>query len=195
MAESDKGRDAVGWGGMGWLNLIDCVSPVLILASLVMISLFGYFVIRWVGAENDFFDRISRAGAPDCGKDAYWFAVLQENASFFKRSLGILGGLAVMFCGVATSFAVARGHNEVIKNATSEKLQNIIKVEGGGVGASLVTASPGLVALVCGAFVICFVIASKDSIGSYVSGSSMVKDGKVYCLMEIPNDGDHGGAN
>ncbi|WP_440216207.1 hypothetical protein [Chromobacterium piscinae] len=162
----------------------DRQSEKLIRASLWLVGAFAVLVIVWIVAEVCWIIYAAVRGVPACGADAYWVVIIQESSSLFKRSLGLLGGLAVMFSGVATSFAVAKRQEGMYKTAAGNDLDNLIKLESAGFKATLITASPGLFALVCGAFVICFVIASKDQSGGYSAAGFVVdEEGTPYCVV------------
>ena len=73
----------------------------------------------------------------------------QMHLSMIKRSIGLFSGFAIMFIGTAVAFY-------------SIRKQTTLNLEGAGITASLVTASPGIVAMLLGAFLIISTIKSKD---------------------------------
>ena len=65
-----------------------------------------------------------------------------------RRSIGLFSGFALMFIGLSVIFYTIRGMNEV-------------KTESNNIKLSLITASPGLVSVFVGAFLIAFSISNK----------------------------------
>lgn len=178
----------------------------LIMYSAVVIVFFVICIISWVAYELWWFQQAAVAGQPQCGRDTYWIATMEINSSLFKRSLSILGGMAIMLTGMATSYAIMRSPHATVptrkreatvsagsrtSNSTQgrshDDLHNIV-IEAAGAKASIATASPGLVAMLCGAAVICFVISSKDDIGAYGAASYYLdKDtNKTVCIAYKP---------
>ncbi len=133
----------------------------LIVVGAVLVLLVAAATATWIGIEFWWFDHAADVGQPDVLRDVYWVQVMNIKASLFKRTLGMVGGLAVMFVGVLTATVTTRSLTRLGVEAMQLKV-------------ALATASPGLVALVCGAFVVCFIIASKDSLGAYTVNRSPV---------------------
>jgi hypothetical protein len=73
-----------------------------------------------------------------------------------KRSVGLFSGFALMFIGMGVSFFTMRKNTEMQVRSTN-------------LTASLVTASPGIIAVLVGGYLIISTIRSKDSFGSYDS--------------------------
>lgn len=80
----------------------------------------------------------------------YKIYAYQMHLSMIKRSIGLFSGFAVMFIGAGVAFY-------------SISKQTTLNLEGAGITAGLVTASPGIVAMILGAFLIISTIKSKDN--------------------------------
>ncbi|WP_040278137.1 hypothetical protein [Psychroserpens damuponensis] len=87
----------------------------------------------------------------------------QMHLSMIKRSVGLFSGFALMFLGIGVAFY-------------SIKKQTTLNLEGAGITASLVTASPGIIAMLLGTFLIISTIQSKDDFPNFRdSNTSTIK--------------------
>ena len=121
----------------------------LTIASSAVLIAIGYFLIsniNWFKAEVFLHDA-------DLNLE-YKVYAYQMHLSMIKRSVGLFSGFAVMFLGIGVAFY-------------SIKKQTTLNLEGAGITASLVTASPGIVAMVLGAFLIISTIKSKDDFPNF----------------------------
>lgn len=75
--------------------------------------------------------------------------------SMIKRSVALFAGFFLMFIGSSILLFVSKNQHE-------------IQVENGLLKASLISASPGMVALLCGLVLLMHATASKDSFPDYV---------------------------
>lgn len=116
----------------------------LTVASSIVLIAIGFFLINNI---NWFKEGVFKNSA-DSNLE-YKVYAYQMHLSMIKRSVGLFSGFAIMFLGTSVSFY-------------SIRKQTKLNIEG-GLKASLVTASPGIVAMVLGVFLIISTINSKDS--------------------------------
>lgn len=109
--------------------------------ALVSIGIFLISNINWF--KNGVFENESDLNLE------YKVYAYQMHLSMIKRSVGLFSGFALMFLGTGVAFY-------------SIKKQTSFNLKGAGITASLVTASPGIIAMVLGAFLIISTIKSKD---------------------------------
>lgn len=121
----------------------------LTLASSIVLVAIGYFLISNI---NWFKEGVFNNDA-DLDLEFKVYAY-QMHLSMIKRSVGLFSGFAVMFLGIGVAFY-------------SVKKQTTLNVKGAGITASLVTASPGIVAMVLGAYLIISTINSKDNFPNF----------------------------
>lgn len=129
-----------------WFLTISCV---------IVLIVIGYFLtsnIDWF-KEGVFNEKIL-----DVNKPEYRFEAYHLHMSIIKRSVGLFSGFAIMLLGLAVAFFT-------LKDTTD------INAEGAMFKAKIVTASPGLIALLIGAYLIVSVIKSKDTFLPYQSNS------------------------
>jgi hypothetical protein len=82
-----------------------------------------------------------------------------------KRSVGLFSGFAMMFVGVSVCFYVVKTKTDVVFKSNALSI-------------NLITASPGIIAMILGATLIMFTIWSKDIFPDYQEKSqstTMVK--------------------
>ena len=84
----------------------------------------------------------------------YRMHVLHLQVSFVQRSIGLFSGFAVLFLGLGVSFYSIREHVEMGVQAPT-------------LSAKIVTASPGIVAMIIGMSLILFTLTSKDEFPPY----------------------------
>ncbi len=122
-------------------------------ACTAMLIVIGYFLvenIQWYKAS------VFSSSIVDVNQPRYRLHAYHLHLGVLKRSVGLFTGFAIMFLGLGVAFFTLR-NNSTLDAST------------GGLSVKLVTASPGLMALIVGAFIITSTINSKDSYPEYNS--------------------------
>lgn len=128
-------------------------------SCLVLISI-GIFLINNINwFKNGVFENYSGLNLE------YKVYAYQMHLSMIKRSVGLFSGFALMFLGTGVAFY-------------SIKKQTTFNLKGAGITASLVTASPGIIAMVLGALLIISTIKSKDDFPNFTDTDK--KEIKIY---------------
>lgn len=122
--------------------------------------------IEWY-KESVFNDAVAEVNEPE-----YRFYAYHLHLSMIKRSIGLFSGFAIMFLGLGVSFFT-------LKDKTD------IDAKGGGFAVKIATASPGIVALLVGAYLIISTIDSKDNFPEYNDGKGQ-QSGKVLDKRKKP---------
>lgn len=128
-------------------------------ASLVLVSIAWFLInnVEWFKAEA--FKNIPNPS------DDYRIHVFHMHLSMIKRSIGLFAGFSLMFLGLGVAFY-------------SVKTSTDIEVDAPNITLRLVTASPGIIAVIFGALVLCYTIGSKDKFpgfnGNNGSNSKMI---------------------
>ena len=123
----------------------------LTVACTLTLIVIGFFLIRnieWYKA-NVFSDTVLEVNKPE-----YRFYAYHLHLSMIKRSVGLFSGFAIMFLGLGVAFYTL-------------KKESNIDASGGGFSAKIATASPGIIALLVGAYLIVSTIQSKDYFPDY----------------------------
>lgn len=137
----------------------------LTIASVLALLAIGYFLIQNVEwYKHTVFE--SNVNDVDCG--AYRMRAYDLHLSMVKRSVGLFSGFAVMFLGLGVAFYTLRSNTELSADTKGFKF-------------SLLTASPGIVAIIVGGALIILTIQSKDTFGGYQSrcGNTEQAKGKL----------------
>lgn len=124
-----------------WEQLIPWFLTIACTISLICIAWFLTDNIGWF-KENAF-------DTTDLNND-YRLYVYHLHLSMIKRSVGLFSGFAMMFVGAAVCFYIVKSKTNVGVTSTN-------------ISFNLVTASPGIIAMVLGGSLIIFSIWSKDS--------------------------------
>ncbi|XOV66336.1 MAG: hypothetical protein ACFHU9_11975 [Fluviicola sp.] len=133
-----------------WLSYIPWFLTIASTFALIAIGLFLISNINWY--KTSVFD----PKITDVNSGAYRVRAYDLHLSMIKRSVGLFSGFALMFIGMGVSFFTMRKNTEMQVRSTN-------------LTASLVTASPGIIAVLVGGYLIISTIRSKDSFGSYDS--------------------------
>jgi len=123
----------------------------LTIACTIVLIIIGIFLInniQWY--KESVFDK----AILDTDTPKYRFYAYHLHLSMIKRSIGLFSGFSIMFLGLGVAFFT-------LKESTS------IDTKGVGFTAKIVTASPGIIALLVGAFLITSTINSKDKFPEY----------------------------
>lgn len=124
--------------------------------TLIIIGLFLIYNIEWF-KESVFSNDIIEIRNPE-----YRFYAYHMHLSMIKRSVGLFSGFAIMFLGLGVALFS-------LNNDTT------LEAEGLGVKANIVTASPGIIALLIGAYLVISTIQSKDEFKLYENNSQTNK--------------------
>jgi magnesium-transporting ATPase (P-type) len=127
---------------LNWNKLIPWFLTIACTLAIVVLAVFLISNINWFKNQafaNSNFDSAN-----------YRIQIYHLHISMIKRSVGLFAGFILMLLGLGVAFY-------------SVKEKSNIKIEGMGIGASLVTASPGLIAMLVGGFLIIATIQSKDT--------------------------------
>lgn len=116
----------------------------LTIASSIVLIAIGYFLINNI----NWFKEGAFANKADLNLE-YKVYAYQMHLSMIKRSVGLFSGFAVLFLGTGVVFY-------------SLKQETTVDLSGGGITAKIISASPGIVAMILGAFLIMNTINSKD---------------------------------
>lgn len=124
---------------------------LLTISSFTVLLVIGYFLvdnINWF--KSNIFSNIHK----DASNLEFQIYAYHMHLSMIKRSVGLFSGFAIMFLGMGVAFYT-------IKEITT------IKVQSTNISGDLITASPGIVAMILGAILIYLVIQSKDEFPEY----------------------------
>lgn len=123
----------------------------LTIASALVLIVIGLFLINNIEWYKDgvFNNDISQVNSPE-----YRFYAYHLHLSMIKRSIGLFSGFAVMLLGLGVAFFT-------LKESTN------IDAQGAGFTAKIATASPGIIAILVGAYLIISTIKSKDLFPDY----------------------------
>jgi hypothetical protein len=104
--------------------------------------------------------------------DTYYLTyVLHMHLSFVKQSIGLFSGFALMFLGLSITLYTIGS-------------QNSLQIEGPGVSAQLISASPGLISVLIGAFLVFTTITTQTSFPPY---STSTQPDQTEHSTEFPN--------
>lgn len=131
-----------------WNKFVPWFLTIACTITLIVIGLFLIQNIEW------FKESVFSKGIEDINKPEYRIYAYQMHLSMIKRSIGLFSGFAIMFLGLGVAFFT-------MKDTTS------LNASGGGFTAKIATASPGIIALILGAYLIISTIKSKDNFPSY----------------------------
>lgn len=116
--------------------------------TLIVIGFFLVLNIEWY--KNAVFDSsIQEVNTPE-----FRFYAYHLHLSMIKRSVGLFSGFAIMFLGMGVAFYTLRENTTIDGQAK-------------GISMKLATASPGIIALLVGAYLISSSISSKDTFPPY----------------------------
>lgn len=87
-------------------------------------------------------------------RSEYAIHAFHMHLAMIKRSVGLFSGFSIMFLGTGVVFYTIRSQNKVT-------------IESANISGSLVTASPGIIAMILGAILIIVTINSKDEFPYY----------------------------
>lgn len=110
--------------------------------------------IGWFLAENLNWFREEALSQFDTDNLSYRSYTYFMYVSAVRRSIGLFSGIALMFLGIGVSFFTIKSQTKL--NVGAQKLT-----------LGIVTASPGILAMVLGVFLIAHNTSSKDSIPIY----------------------------
>ncbi|WP_340201052.1 hypothetical protein [Ascidiimonas sp. W6] len=131
-----------------WSKTIPWFLTIACTLTLIVIGVFLIKNIEWY--KTSVFDaQIAEANAPE-----YRFYAYHLHLSMIKRSVGLFTGFAVIFLGLGVAFYT-------LKDATN------LEATGGGLSTKIATASPGLIALIVGTYLVISTINSKDYFPPY----------------------------
>lgn len=141
---------------------------------LILIGIFLLTNINWY-KTTVFSSEISEVNSPE-----FRFYAYHIHLSMIKRSIGLFSGFAMMFLGMGVAFYT-------LKNFTT------IDGQTKGISLKLATASPGIIALITGAFLIAFTINNKDYFPNYATVPPNQSDQNSGSLTDpqIPSDTDN----
>ncbi|MDB4293100.1 hypothetical protein N9954_06785 [Maribacter sp.] len=131
-----------------WNRFVPWFLTIACTLVLIVIGLFLIKNIEWY--KESVFD----SSIPDVKSAEYRFYAYHLHLSMIKRSIGLFSGFAVMLLGLGVAFFT-------LKDPTN------IEAQGGGFKAKLITASPGIIAVLVGAYLIMSTIKSKDQFPTY----------------------------
>ncbi len=124
-----------------WNKIIPWFLTLACTIAIVLLALFLINNINWFKNEAVL--------SPEYSNSNYRMQIYHLHSSMIKRSVGLLSGFIIMLLGLGVAFYTV-------------KEKSTLKLEGTGWGASLITASPGLIAVLVGGFLIIMTIQSKD---------------------------------
>jgi hypothetical protein len=123
-----------------WEQVIPWFLTVACTLSLISIALFLILNVEWFKASV-----FTQANLTN----SYKIYVYHMHLSMIKRSVGLFSGFAMMFVGASVCFYIVKAKTDVGFKAQDFSL-------------NLITASPGIIAMLLGASLIMFTIWSKD---------------------------------
>lgn len=130
---------------------------------LTAISCLLLFGLGWFIVDNVFWMRAHMFGnvqGEDLSYRSHQYFLL---ISTVRRSAGLFAGIALMLLGVGIVFYVARTQSKIDMNLH-------------GVSIGIITASPGIIAMALGSFLIAHNTASKDLVPIFGSSGTTQED-------------------
>jgi hypothetical protein len=127
----------------------------LTVASAATISLLVYFLV-----DNILWFRESLFSQGPKGDPAYITTALALYVSTLKRSVGFFSAFCLIFIGTGISLYVAKKSTKLDMSAHDVKV-------------SIITASPGILAMILGVLLMIVDISSKDTVNGSSSQSAM----------------------
>lgn len=136
--------------------------------------------IGWFLSENLIWLREEALNLYDNNNLSYRSYTYFMYVSSIRRSVGLFSGIALMFLGIGVSFYT-------IKSQTN------LKVGAQKLTFSLLTASPGIIAMVLGVFLIAHNTSSKDEIPIYSTQLEAAPElsGKLPDFQQYPKEGEN----
>jgi cytochrome c biogenesis protein CcdA len=129
-----------------WTNLIPWYLTIASTLVLVMLAVFLIENIEWFKSQA--------MTSKDWGEGRYNMSIFHLHLSMIKRSVGLFAGFALLFIGAGVSFFTVKAQME-------------LNLEAQNISLGLVTASPGIVAMLLGTTLIYLTIQSKDHFEEY----------------------------
>jgi len=123
-----------------WERVIPWFLTIACTISLISIALFLILNVEWF--KTGAFDHVNIT-------NSYKIYIYHLHLSMIKRSVALFSGFAMMFVGASVCFYIVKTKTDV-----GFKGQNF--------SLNLITASPGIIAMILGASLIMFTIWSKD---------------------------------
>lgn len=133
-----------------WAKAIPWFLTISSVLALIAIGVFLVLNIEWY--KNTVLDN----GIIDKDWGVYRVTVYELFLSMIKRSVGLFSGFAIMFLGLGVAFYTIQSNTEIGASLKDIKF-------------NLLTASPGIVAIVVGGLLIILTIQSKDSFEPYTA--------------------------
>ena len=152
-----------------WNRFVPWFLTIACTVALIVLGLFLIKNIQWY-KESVFNPAIAEINDPD-----YRFYAYHLHLSMIKRSIGLFSGFSVMLLGLGVAFFT-------LKDRTN------LEAEGAGFSAKIATASPGIIALIVGAYLISSTISSKDNFPSYKNDKASSEVLDVSKKPTLPNN-------
>lgn len=140
-----------------WNKVIPWFLTIASSVVLTAIAIFLVVSIQWF-KESALDEHIHQVNTSKHRLDVYFLYM-----SMIKRSVGLFSGFAIMFLGMAAAFFTLKDNIN-------------IKAGNSTFSTQLVTASPGIVALLMGGYLIIATIQSKDHFAPYGNDTVVIKN-------------------
>ena len=131
-----------------WHHSIPWLTTIASLTALIVLGIFLILNIEWF-KDSVFDESIAQYKEPE-----YRFYAYHMHLSMIKRSVALFAGFALMLIGMSAVFYTLK-----------EKVTGEIKSD--TISGSLATASPGIVAIIAGCYMIVATVQSKDDFPMY----------------------------
>lgn len=133
-----------------------------IAATLTLIAIGWFLVNNIIAWQNNALDQKIDLVL----ESTYRIHVLHMQISLVQRSIGLFSGFAILFLGMGVSFY-------------SMQEQTDLEIQTQNITAKIITASPGIIAMLIGMTLILFTIASKDAFPPYIPKANYNPQPKV----------------
>jgi hypothetical protein len=138
-----------------WDNFIPWFLTSACTLTLIAIGLYLVLHVEWF--KHDAFEGVGKSDK------SYNIYIYQMYLAILKGSVGLFTGFALVFLGTGVAFYT-------LKDITK------LNLEGKSIKLSLITASPGIIAMVLGTLLILFTIGSKNTFPAVGEDSSPASD-------------------
>jgi hypothetical protein len=138
------------------------------IACSITLFAIGYFLI-----ENITWFKETIFKTDSLIPNQYRIYAYHMHLSMVKRSVGLFSGFAILFLGLSVAFFTLKENTNVDVKSTSLSL-------------TLASASPGIIVMFLGTFILTISITSKDNFPAYMDDDIPVSSEQLNQLKNIP---------
>ena len=134
-----------------WENIIPWYMTVISTFVLIAVASFLILNIEWFKEQA--------LTSKSWDSDLFQIHIHHLHLSMIKRSVGLFAGFSALFIGMAVCFY-------------SLKKQTQIDLKSSSISFAIATASPGIIAMIIGGYLVISTVQSKDKFSNYIPTSS-----------------------